>query len=316
MSHDNWIEKRKGKISASNVAAILGLKPFGKTPLDAWLDIKGLRTKDVDDKSKRQGRYIESALANIYTADTGCELVIVDEPLIHPKLSWLCGTPDRLIKGNQKGVEIKNVGKFMAHGFGTPGTDEIPDYYLVQVSMYMAITMYPVFDVYASIAGEYPEVYPIERDIELENIILGKLDEWYKAYIVGNREPEIDSSQSCADYLASKYPRNFKPLKSADDATEQLIQRLAAVRYSLKSFGEQEEIIKNLLKNYIGDADGVQGQSGKCTWKKITDSSIIDYESLASELLTVLPKEEKNKYINKYTIIREGNRRFLFKGSK
>lgn len=316
MQQSDWIEKRKGKISASNAAAILGLKPFGKTPMDAWLDIKGLKTKDVDTRAKRQGRHIESALANMYADDTGCKLVVVDEPIIHPSLPWLCGTPDRLVEGGQKGVEIKNVGKFMAHGFGDPGTDAIPDYYLVQVSIYMAITAYPIFDVYASIAGEYPEVYPVERDMELENTILEKLDEWYKTYIVGNKEPEIDSSSACAEYLAAKYPRNFKPLKAADETTEQLLSRLAEVRNHLKSYEEQEEVIRNLLKNYIGDADGVQGVAGKVTWKKTANSSIVDYESMSSELLAGLTKEEKTKYIKKYSTIKEGHRRFVFREAK
>lgn len=325
MSHDNWIEKRKGKISASNAAAILGLKPFGKTPMDAWLDIKGLKTKDVDTRAKRQGRHIESALANMYADDTGCKLVVVDEPIIHPSLPWLCGTPDRLVEGGQKGVEIKNVGKFMAHGFGDPGTDAIPDYYLVQVSIYMAITAYPIFDVYASIAGEYPEVYPVERDMELENTILENLDEWYKTYIVGNKEPEIDSSRSCADYLAAKYPRNFQPIKQADEGTERLLSSLAEIKYHLESYEEQEEAVKNLLKNYIGEADGVQGQAWKCTWKVTKDTKIINWEGIAKMLLSNDAVREimlsshgmTERYIKDcFTTIQPGARRFLFTKSK
>lgn len=324
MSHDNWIEKRKGKISASNAAAILGLKPFGKTPMDAWCEIKGLKTKDYDTKSKRQGRYIESALADMYAEDTGCKLVVVDEPIIHPSLPWLCGTPDRLVDGMKKGVEIKNVGRFMASGFGEPGTDQIPDYYLVQVAVYMAITAYPVFDVCASIAGEYPEVYPVERDMELENTILEKLDEWYKTYIVGNKEPEIDSSKSCAEYLAAKYPRNFQPLKQADETTEQLISRLAEIKYHLESYEEQEEAIKNLLKNYIGDADGVQGISGKVAWKATKDTKKTDYAAIYAFLHSFpafhefLEKQgvSSGGLISDFTTIQPGARRFLFTKSK
>ena len=315
MSHNNWMEKRKGKISASNAAAILGLKPFGKTPLDAWLEIKGLKTQKEESREMRQGRRVEAALADLYTDDTGSKLITVNEPLIHPDLSWLCGTPDRLVAGEQKGIEIKNVGKFMADGFGEPGTDQIPDYYLVQVSIYIAITKYN-FDVWASIAGTYPEIYPIIRDIELENMILEKLDEWYKIYIIGNQEPEIDSSPSCAEYLAKKYPKNFAPLKEATPDEDHLLQKLSEVRDALKSYEEQEEEIKNLLKNSIGDADGIQGSDWKATWKATKESKKIDWERLARNLLKPLTLDDQQLVKDLYTIPVQGIRRFLFSQKK
>lgn len=146
------------------------------------------------------------------------------------------------------------------------GTDEIPQYYLIQCILCMAVTDLPEWDVAALIGGSDFRIYTIHRDIELETTIIERLLEWWDNYIVKNQEPEVDSSESCAEYLAAKYPRNFKPLKQADETTEQLLSRLAEIRDHLKSYEEQEEAIKNLLKNYIGDADGVQGVAGKATW--------------------------------------------------
>lgn len=315
------LEQRKKGIGASEAAAILGMNPF-VSPLDIWLVKKGLKVVEENEAMKR-GQKFEPIIAEMYQEATGLELIKSDT-IYHPKYQILYATPDRIIKGQKKGLEIKNVGMNMADGWGEEGTDEIPQYHLIQCIMCMAMTDYPEWDASPLIGGEDFRIYHIDRDIELENSIIERLLKWWETYIIGNREPDIDSSHSCADYLASKYPRNFRPLKQADADTEQLIQRLAEVRYSLKSFEEQEEAIKNLLKTYIGDADGVQGQSGRCTWKitkamKQTDyQAIYDFLHSFPEFHEFLKKHEvdSKKLVSDFTTLKPGARRFLFSPKK
>lgn len=307
------LEERKRGIGASEAAAALGLNPY-RTPLEVWMNKKGLLEIE-ETPSMRLGTRLEPVIAEMYQDHTGLEL----EPaptLFYTKNPIIFATPDRIVKGRHKGLEIKTANARMAEQWGEEGTDEVPHYYLIQCILCMAVTDLPEWDVAALIGGSDFRIYTIHRDLDIEKTIIERLLEWWEMYIVGNREPEIDPSRSCAEYLAAKYPRNFKPLKEADETTEQLLSRLAEVKNHLKSFEEQEEAIKNLLKNYIGDADGVQGVAGKATWKKTADSSVIDYESLSLELLANLSKEEKTKYVKKYSTIKEGHRRFVFREAK
>lgn len=316
------LEERKRGIGASEAAAVLGLNPY-RTPLEVWMQKKGM-VETIETPAMRLGTRLEPVIAEMYQEATGLELATT-RTILYPKNPIIFATPDRIIKDKNKGLEIKTANARMSEQWGEPESDEIPSYYLVQCILCMAVTDLPEWDVAALIGGSDFRIYTIHRDIELETTIIERLLEWWEMYIVGNREPEIDSSRSCAEYLAAKYPRNFKPLKEADETTEQLLSRLAEVKNHLKSFEEQEEAIKNLLKNYIGDADGVQGITGKATWKAAKDSKKINWEGIAEMLLSnSFVKEvlfEKHGLTEKkikeaFTTIQPGVRRFLFTQSK
>lgn len=315
------LEKRKAGIGASEAAAVLGMSPY-RTPLDVWMQKKGM-IETVETPAMRLGIRLEPVIAEMYQERTGLEL-IKTSTMLHPKNPVIYATPDRMIKGRKKGLEIKTANVRMAEQWGEEGGDEIPQYYLIQCILCMAVTDLPEWDVAALIGGSDFRIYTIHRDIELETTIIERLLEWWETYMVRNQEPEIDSSESCAQYLATKYPKNFKPLKQADETAEQLLSRLAEVCYSLKSLKEQEETIKNLLKNYIGDADGVQGIAGKATWRATKDTKKIDWEGIAEMLFKlpgfkeVLEKQglTEKKILKDFTTIQPGARRFLFTQTK
>ena len=308
----SWIEQRKGKISASNAAAILGLSPY-KTPLDAWLDIKGLRPQSEQTAAMAMGHIMEPVIADLYAKQNGVEL---ERPslMTHPDLSWLVGEPDRLIKGVKKGLEIKNVGRYMAKDWGEEeGSDQVPQHYIIQVALYMSITAYPVFDVAASIGGEYPKIYTLNQDEDLEATVLERLEDWYKKYILGNQEPPFDGSKAYANYLVSKFPRNEKPLKQADATADVFIHRLQGAKEIIASMEDEELTIINHLKAFIGDSEGVEGQSGRITWRAAKDSIVTDWEGMAKDLLkhTIIDNDRIERIIKDWSSMKAGSRRFL-----
>lgn len=303
------LEKRKKGIGASEAASVLGLNPY-RTPLDVWMQKKGiLETQETP--AMRLGTRLEPVVAEMYQDYTGL-ILIPSGTLVYPKNNILFATPDRIVKGKNKGLEIKTANSRMAENWGEEGTDEIPQYYLIQCVLCMAVTDLPEWDVAALIGGQDFKIYNIQRDIDLETSIIDRLLEWWETYIVGNREPDIDSSRVCADYLANKYPRNFKPLKEASDVEDGLLQRLEEVQYSKKSFEDQEESIKNLLKNSIGESDGIVGSHWKATWKASKDGKKILWEDIAKILLNELKPESQRQIIKDNTQIVPGARRFLF----
>lgn len=314
------LDERKKGIGASEAAAVLGINPY-RTPLEVWMQKKGL-LETTETPVMRLGTRLEPIIADMYQERTGVELFTM--PTIYYKNPVIFATPDRIIKGHQKGLEIKTANARMAEHWGDEGTDEIPQYYLIQCILCMAVTDFHEWDVAALIGGDDFRIYTIQRDIELETTIIERLLEWWEIHMVQNKEPDIDSSRSCAEYLAAKYPRNFQPLKQADETTEQLMSRLAEIKYHLESYEEQEEAIKNLIKNYIGDADGVQGISGKATWKKTKDTKETDYKAIYAFLHSLPPFHEflekqgfsSKEVINDFTTIQPGVRRFLFTKSK
>ena len=236
--------------------------------------------------------------------------------MIHPDLPWLCGTPDRLILGQKKGVEIKNVGEHMLYGWGKPGTDEIPDYYLIQNVIYLAITGYDDWDVAASLAGGYPEVYPIRRDKDLELDIIKRLEEWYITHVVSGIPPEPDASDAYAEYLKRRWNISEKPLKVADDVMAATMAEYAKARNDYDKAKKCKELLENTIKAYIEDSEGVSSPAGVITWKKSADSIKVDWESLSKELMKGYTDTRVAKKIKELTSTVPGSRRFLTKFNK
>ncbi len=314
------LEKRKAGIGASEAAAVLGLNPYA-SPIDLWMVKKGLKVVE-ENQAMRLGTRLEPIIATMYEESVGktlykCDTLFYKNPIIY-------ATPDRLMmQGHdleipEMGLEIKTANARMIENWGEEGTDEIPQHYLIQCVVCMAVTDVPRWDVAVLLGGQDFRIYNIQRDIDLENSIIERLLEWWDKYIVHNQEPEIDSSVSCAEYLAKKYPKNFTPLKEATPEVETLLQQLSEVRYSLKSFKEQEEAIKNILKNSIGEADGIQGGNWKATWKKTKDGKEINWESLAGRLFEIvkLTSKEEKLLIDIFTKPVTGVRKFLFTQKK
>ena len=306
------LELRKKGLGASEAATVLGLNPYA-SPLDLWMVKKGLKVVE-ENPAMRLGTRLEPVVAEMYLEAT--ESVLLPSKTLFYKNPILFATPDRIVRGMRKGVEIKTAGARMAEKWGEEGTDEIPQHYLIQCIICMAVTDFNEWDVAVLLGGQDFRIYTISRDIELENTIIENLLQWWERFMVNNEEPEIDSSPSCSEYLAKKYPKNFAPLKEATPDEEHLLQKLFEVRDALKSYEEKEEEIKNLLKNSIGDADGIHGSNWKATWKATKDTKIIDWERLARNLLTPLTFEDQQLVKDLYTIPVLGMRKFLFSQKK
>jgi len=187
------------KVGGSDVATILGLNPF-KSAVELYHEKRG--TIDVDDLSDNlaveAGNVLEDGIAELaasrMTRQWGrpVKLRRCNMTLSHPKYDWLTIHIDRDVVGEDRGVELKNVGARASRNWGEPGSDEIPDYYLPQPMTYMLIKGYPVWTVAGYFGGDDLRLYELQRDKEWDEIIITKThDFWFKNVLVGV-PPAID----------------------------------------------------------------------------------------------------------------------------
>jgi len=85
---------------------------------------KGITKEQPDNLRFKIGRKFEGPIAELYAEQEGVKLLKVDGLYRHPAAP-LVGTPDRLIDGRMKGLEIKTADPAVAHQWGESGTDEI-----------------------------------------------------------------------------------------------------------------------------------------------------------------------------------------------
>lgn len=307
-----WLERRRTGIGGSDIGAILGFSPWA-TPYSVWLDKKGLSEPKPETPEMKMGHRLEPVIADMYSEVTGNTLITAGLT-VHPNFSFILGTPDRLVaNGGNTGLEIKTANPFRAaKEWGEPGTDEIPQNYLLQCVWYQAITNRDVWDVAVLIGGSDFRIYKIHRDRDLENALIERADDWWTQYIIGNEEPPIDGSNAARDYITRRFPRNVEPLKIATADVNDILATLAATRKEVAAAEEKKAILENQVELFIGDAAGVESDAFRATWKNSKDSEKTDWEAMARALLDRFDTPVSAEILSSFTTLKPGSRRFLF----
>ncbi len=100
LSHDQWLNVRKGGIGSSDAAAAVGLNPY-KSQLELWMEKTGqddqLPKVDPNDETSPMywGTLLESIVAAHYTRRTGNRVRRVNAVLRHPYQPWMLANLDR-----------------------------------------------------------------------------------------------------------------------------------------------------------------------------------------------------------------------------
>lgn len=170
-----WFAARKGKITASVAAAVLGIDPH-TGPLSAFNQITGRTTKE-DNRYMAWGREFESSAREAYEVLSG-NFVSETGFFIHDDLPWLGASPDGLA-GTDGLVEIKCPSVLPT---------EIPPYHDIQMLVQMACTNRDWCDYFAwSQEGEFCR--RVLRDCDREREVLFLLEDFYMAYIAKDTAP-------------------------------------------------------------------------------------------------------------------------------
>ena len=319
MSREQWLVERKKGVGASEAAAVLGISPWA-SPADVWARKRGLIPEQEENERLRTGRLFEEPIAQLYAEREKVQLVGGGDRqydmIWHPAGIPVFATPDRLVLGADRGLEIKTVEPRMAHLWGEEGTDAIPPYYVTQVAVCMAVSGRGEWDVAAWFGLNDFRVYRLVRDRDLEEAIISRLTEWWRRYVVIGEEPEIDGSKAYADYLVQKFPQNRTPLLGANEETEKLLSDLFAIRDQVKADELIETEIENKLKAAIGDAEGIQGICGKVTWRLSRDGTKTDWQEVARMIYDasaahITWDKTFEDYAKEFTTVKPGSRRFL-----
>jgi putative phage-type endonuclease len=311
-----WLADRRAGIGGSDAATILGVGKYG-SQLDVWLDKTGRKPAIEQTEPMWWGNALEEIIARRYSEVTGRALWKPNRVMQHPDHPLILGTPDRLVIGQSRGVEIKNVGAHAAHEWGRPGTDEVPHYYAIQCLHYMAITGFPVWDVAALFGGNKLGIYTVARDPEFEVTIIRRLLEWWDTYVATDTRPPID--QNCGDALQILFPIEASSMMipatvEADNAAKELL----ALRRTLGIYERDTELVENTLKDMIGEATGISGDGWKVTWKRSADARRVDWQEathiVAGKLAEAIGAAEAQKVFadarERATSISPGSRRF------
>lgn len=191
-----WLEERKTRLGATDVSAILGLNPY-RTAYEAWLDKKGLLENWEGNDATYLGSLLEPAILDEAEKRWG---TIARNVCAKHDTAPIAVTLDGWLVGNAEPVEIKTAGltnEFAELGhWGESATDQIPEWYLLQVQTQLLCTDAEWCRMLALISGRGLVYYCVKRDEKVGNVIETECSKWWQKHIIEGIEPERNPAPS------------------------------------------------------------------------------------------------------------------------
>lgn len=298
----DWLKARTAGIGGSDVAAMLGLSKW-KTPLQLYQEKRGELPPQADNKAMRWGRYLEPVVRQAYADETGNEVRVVEEMVRHPLYEHMIANLDGIViptSGPRRVFEAKTART--GDGWGEPGTDQIPQPYLLQVQHYMAVTSFVVADVAVLIGGSDFRLYEVPEDRELQDMLCDACGEFWQRVQDGDPPEPV----SYADVQARFGRASQAGTVLADADVQAAVRQLRELKTQLKHLELAEEQWKAVVMNAMGESDTLVNSSGHtlATWKAAAPPKRFDAAAF------------KAKHPNLYELfvsVGEPSRRFLLK---
>ncbi len=309
LSHDQWLNVRKGGIGSSDAAAAVGLNPY-KSQLELWMEKTGqddqLPKVDPNDETSPMywGTLLESIVAAHYTRRTGNRVRRVNAVLRHPYQPWMLANLDREVLGapDVQILECKTAGINGARLW----RDGVPEYVQLQVMHQLAVTGHQAADVAVLIGGQDLQIHRIERD---ESLIqhLTELEHQFWGYVERKETPPADGSDSANLALRCLYPQDGGQVidLSQDLEMSAAFSDLLAVRQVIATQTQREAQLKHRIQQRMGEASQAIFEGGDVTWKRSKDSFVLDTACLL---------KEQPHLLQQYALAKPGSRRFLVNG--
>ena len=299
MERAKWLEERRKGIGGSDIAAIMGLSPF-KTAYQVYRE----KRKEVEDWGGNDltdwGKRMEPAIRQWYSDHTGRDVRLPDKIMYHPKYPFMLASLDGFTDDGRV-VEIKTARS--GKQWGEPETNQIPDYYAVQVHHYMTITRFKVADIPVSIAGGSPSLYIVDADKEISEMIIEACAKFWERVVNGNPPDPVTYSDAVARFGDLKAEGSVV----ADNKVLHAVEGIKSVRAQIKELEEHEEAWKARIIIALGDkGDTLVDTAGTtlATYKLTVGRKTFDAKTFGKEHPDMYEKYIKNG---------EPSRRFLVK---
>ena len=285
---EEWHAARKGRVTSSVAAAVLGLDP-DMTPLQAWMSITG-RERFDGNKATVRGTVLEPVVLDYPTL--GGELKRTPARFVGPEGAWWGDSSDCLYHGDDLFVgEGKTVAQGLVGRWGDDGTDEVPDKVLVQSLWHLHAWPETRACIVPVLFGGYKfefRQYSVERDADLIGDIVERCERWHRDHVVADRPPEATAGDD--DGLKYLWPKHV-PDKWIDPTSElaQLVAEYIDARDAAKQAESAKKSASARLRQILGDAEGSRGMddSGapfKVTHKLQSGKLVTNWEAIAREL--------------------------------
>lgn len=270
LSREEWLEERRKGIGGSDASAILGLNPY-VSPFDVYATIKGLKPDQPDNEAMRQGRDLEDYVASRFVEATGKSVRRRNAILQHPEYPWMIGNVDRLVVGENAGLECKTTSILNKAKFSQ---GEYPSTYYVQCVHYMAVTGAERWYLAVLVLNKEFHIYTIERDeAEIEALIEAEKQFW-ENHILAGIPPSPDGSKSTSDAIKTMFPEARERETVALFGMEDKIRQYLELYEQAKELNRKIERLKQSIQLEMQDAEIGHAQGYIVNWRNQTRQTL------------------------------------------
>ena len=276
LSRNEWLEHRRTSIGGSDAAAIIGLNDYS-SPYTVWADKTGRLPERPDNEAMRQGRDLEEYVAQRWCEATGKKVRRANAIFRNPKYPFAHANLDRLVVGEDAGLECKTTSKLDLRCFQN---GEFPASYYVQCVHYMAVTGAKRWHLGVLVLNKGFYTYTVERD-EAEINVLMEQEALFWRYVTDNNPPPADGLEPTTDAMQAIYA-------DSNPGFVDLLGREALIR---DYYGQKElrdiadrnmEEIKQVLMQDLGENESGICDAYKVTWKS-QNRKTFDYKRFSCD---------------------------------
>lgn len=292
-----WLEWRQGGITATDVAKIMGLSPWG-SPWTVWADKVGLTSADDIEVTDAMefGTRAEKMLGDWFHERTGMYVLGEQTWSTHPVERWARATID--------GFAVESVGSTIDGALGgvefktsTDSVDEwsaaIPAYYLCQVQWQMYVTGLPttwVPTLHMAFGRLRFHIHQVERDEADIELITKTCRQFWHDHVLTGEMPAVDGSNATTTAIGRAWPDPTDDAVEAPWAVKDDIDILRELKLEAKAMDAEISTIENRIKAAMGECTAItNGFDAKgrpnviATWKAQERTSFDHKAALAAD---------------------------------
>lgn len=305
-ANPDWHKLRRDGVTASEIAAVLGISPWDSPFSLYWQKVNGWVTDD--NEAMATGRRVEPVVADWWTDahDPHANLAVVRAGLYaHPDRPWQLATPDRLIYMGCAGctvwdyeqrpdtrcedcgsvghtgsplsvLECKWTGSW--DGWGDEGTDDIPVYYRAQVLWQCDVLGVDEWHLAVLGPGGF-RAYAGRRD-ERDLDIMRHAGEQFVARLAAGDPPDVDDHSATLATVKRLHPDLVDEQVEISPATAAGYRRARALKAAAQRLCDRFEA---RLRSEMGAARVAVHDGQKLATRSIYDTARVDTKRLRAD---------------------------------
>ncbi|MDP3940639.1 MAG: YqaJ viral recombinase family protein [Deltaproteobacteria bacterium] len=282
MTHERWLELRKGGIGGSDAAAAVGKSDY-RSRVYLWADKTDRIPPREQTEPMEWGHRHEATVLQKF-AESHPELTVhrVGATLRHPDVPWALANLDGIALDENRRpvlVEVKTGGEYMKRKWagGVPA-----DYYW-QTLHYLAVLGPMVQRAYVPVllGGNHYEERIVNRDEDAIAWLLQQEREFW-GYVQSGEMPPVDDTESTAEALALLWAESTPDIVRLPADALSLIAERESICDEQKALERRRTAVENQIKTMLGEHEKGSAGSHLVRWTTV-QSERIDIKRLRAE---------------------------------